>query len=285
MKLTVNNRVLNLEDAQIMGILNVTPDSFFDGGLYNTVSKAIDHAGKMIDCGATLIDIGGESTKPGSHRISESEELDRVLPVVCEIVKRFDVFISVNTSSALVMRECATLGVHLINDVRSLDSNESIKILACSKMAVCLMHMQGSPNTMQYNPSYSDVIYEINNFFIKQINRCERAGISRTRLLLDPGFGFGKTITHNYQLLSSLQYFHHFHLPLLIGISRKSMLNFGQSNPRRLIGSVVCAVIAAMKGVHIIRVHDVQETIDALQILKIMKGLKKDKENKYEELS
>lgn len=284
MKLILNERILNLSDTQIMGILNMSPDSFFDGGVYSsTVSKAIDHVDKMITCGATLIDIGGESTRPGSVRVSESEELDRVLPVVHEVMKRFDVVISVNTSSALVMRECSMLGVHLINDVRSLESSESIKIIASSKMAICLTHMQGNPKTMNQNPVYSDVVYEINDFFTKQIIRCEESGIDRTRLLLDPGFGFGKTIEHNYQLLSSLQHFHHFCLPVLVGISRKSMINAAQLDPKKkLIGSVVCSVIAAMQGVHIVRVHDVPETMDALKIVKIIKRLKQEKEDECE---
>lgn len=280
MKLIVNKRILQLCDTQVMGILNVTPDSFFDGGMYNILPKAIDHVDKMISDGATLIDIGGESTRPGSIRISEEEELDRVLPVVREITKRFDIFISINTSSAMVMRECAMLGVHLINDVRSLDSNESLRTAAWSKMAVCLTHMQGNPNTMQCSPYYSNVLYEINNFFIKQVACCEAAGIDRTKLLIDPGFGFGKTVIHNYQLLSNLKYFHHFRLPILIGISRKSMINSDQFDPnKKLIGSVACAVIAAMQGVHIVRVHDVRETVEALKIVKSIKVLGENKED------
>lgn len=280
MQLIIKNRVLKFSDIQIMGILNVTPDSFFDGGIYNTIPKAIDHVHNMIIDGATLIDIGGESTRPGSIRINEEEELDRVLPVLCEIIKRFDVFISVNTSSALVMHECSMVGAHLINDVRSLNNEESIRVAAQSGMAVCLTHMQGSPDTMQYAPYYSDVVCEINDFFIEQIARCEAAGIDRTKLLLDPGFGFGKKIIHNYQLLSRLKYFHHFRLPILVGISRKSMINPDHFDPKKkLIGSVACAVVAAMQGVHIIRVHDVQETMEALKIVKIIRKLKTGKEN------
>lgn len=280
MKLIINGRVLHLCDTQIMGILNVTPDSFFDGGMYKILSKAIDHVDNMISDGATLIDIGGESTRPGSIRISEEEELDRVLSVVYEIAKRFDIFISINTSSAVVIRECSKMGIHLINDVRSLDTNESLRIAAQSKMAVCLTHMQGNPETMQCAPYYSDILYEINDFFIKKIAYCEAAGIDKTRLLIDPGFGFGKTIIHNYQLLSNLKFFHRFCLPVLVGISRKSMINPNQSDPKKkLMGSVACAVIAAMQGVHIVRVHDVRETVEALKIVKTIRGLRENKED------
>lgn len=276
MKLISNKRILDLSSTQVMGILNVTIDSFFDGGLYNTVGKAIDHVSKMIKYGATLIDIGGESTRPGSHRIDDEEELDRVLPILGEIMNRFDVFVSINTSSTLVMRESIKLGVHLINDNRSFDSNESLQIAVCSKLPICLMHMQGSPDIMQNNPHYSDVLYEVDDYFKKQIIRCELAGIDKTQLLLDPGFGFGKTIVDNYRLLSNLKYFHHFKLPLLIGISRKSMLNLDLIRntalfpKHRLIGSISCAVIAAMQGVHIVRVHDVPETMEALKIVKVV---------------
>lgn len=283
MKLIVNGRILNLFNTQIMGILNVSPDSFFDGNLYNTIPKAIDHVGKMISYGATLIDIGGESTRPGSERMNELEELERTLPIVQEVVKRFDIFVSINTSSALVMRECAMLGVHLINDIRSFDNEESMKVAAWSKMAVCLMHMQGDTKTMQHNPSYFNIIHEVNSFFIKQISRCEKAGIDKNKLVIDPGFGFGKTVIHNYQLLSKLKYFQKLNLPILIGVSRKSMINPNQLDPKKkLIGSIACAVIAAMKGVHIIRVHDVKETMEALQIVKIIRELKKIRKRKDE---
>lgn len=281
MKLIANGRVLDLSTTQVMGILNITPDSFFDGGQNNTLSAAIDHTSKMITYGATLIDIGGESTRPGSIGISDEEELERVIPVIHEISKRFDIFISVNTSSALVIDESAIIGAHLINDVRSLHSDSSFKSAKQSNLAICLTHMQGTPKTMQDNPVYSNVVGEINDFFHKQINRCVLSGIDKNRLLLDPGFGFGKTIEHNYQLLSNLRHFHHFNLPLLIGISRKSMLNYRcRSTPKhRLIGSITCAIIAAMQGVHILRVHDVKETVEALYFIKTMHDINKYKES------
>lgn len=283
MKLIVKNCTLDLSNTQVMGILNVSPDSFFDGGVYNTIPKVIDHVNAMMINGATIIDIGGESTKPGSTGISDEEELERVVPVVSAVKKRFDVFISVNTSSALVMRESAIIGIHLINDIRSLYSKEAMKAAKQSDVAICLTHMQGNPRTMQHNPIYSDIVYEINEYFDKQINRCKLAGIDKNRLLLDPGFGFGKKIEHNYQLLSNLTHFHHFNLPLLVGVSRKSMINNYHINPKqRLIGSVTCAAIAAMQGVHIIRVHDVKETMEALYIVQSIRNVYKDKEDVYE---
>lgn len=282
MKLTVNNRSLYLDKTQVMGILNVTPDSFFDGGKYNTIAKAVDHVYQMITHGATLIDIGGESTRPGSIQISDEEELERVEPIIHAVVERFNVLVSINTSSALVISESAKMGAHLINDVRSLNSKDSMKAAKSSNLAICLTHMQGNPTTMQDSPTYCNVVSEIDNYFHKQIDRCQSAGIDRNRLLIDPGFGFGKKVIHNYQLLSNLSCFHHFKLPLLIGVSRKSMVNynyyFNNAKPeQKLIGSVACAVIAAIQGVHIIRVHDVKETMEALNIVHTMKAFNKNR--------
>lgn len=282
MKLFINQRNLDLCNTKIMGILNVTPDSFFDGGNYCTYSKAIDHVDSMINNGATFIDIGGESTRPGAVLISDEEEAERVIPIVYAIVSRFDTFVSVNTSSALVIRESVKAGAHLINDIRSLSAKGAIQAAVCCKLPICLMHMQGEPQTMQRFPKYFNVLEEVNNYFIKQIIRCESAGISRNRLLIDPGFGFGKNLTHNYQLLVNLKYFHHFKLPILVGISRKSMILGSDKNrysiiapQQRLIGSITCASIAAMQGVQIIRAHDVKETAEALCIVNLMRENKK----------
>ncbi|CAD83622.1 dihydropteroate synthase [Candidatus Blochmanniella floridana] len=278
MKLISNKRVLDLFNTQVMGILNLTPDSFYDGGLYNTLSKSIDHVSKMINYGATLIDIGGESTRPGSNRISDEEEANRVLPILREIMNRFDVFISINTSSALVMSESIKLGVHLINDIRSFDSEESLRVAVCSELLVCVMHMKNSMH-------YSDILHEVDNYFKEQIVRFELAGMNRTQLLLDPGFGFGKTVSDNYRLLSNLNYFHHFNLPLLVGVSRKSMFNLNGINnamsslpKHRLIASVSAVVIAAMKGVQIVRVHDVKETMEALNVVRVVQKNHQDRE-------
>ncbi|URJ25184.1 dihydropteroate synthase [Candidatus Blochmannia ocreatus] len=266
--LKLNARILKFSKIHVMGILNVTPDSFFDGGKYCVLSKAIDHVSNMINSGATIIDIGGESTRPGSKILSESEELERVIPIIHEVSRRFDVLISVNTSSALVMRESANInnGIHLINDIRSFTMKGAMQVAVECQLPICIMHMQGNPQNMQKSPYYSDIITEIDGYFHDQIIRFESAGISRNKLILDPGFGFGKSVAHNYKLLANLKHFHHFDIPLLIGLSRKSMLSFGQyAVQQRLIGSISCAVIAAMQGVHIIRVHDVRETVEALK--------------------
>jgi dihydropteroate synthase len=252
-----------------MGILNVTPDSFSDGGKYNHLDAALAHAAEMIAAGAALIDIGGESTRPGAKIVSAEEEADRVLPVVEALAQRFDVLISVDTSRALVMRESAAAGAHLINDIRALGEPGALDAARDSGLPVCLMHMQGEPHSMQQAPRYDDVLADVDGFFAERIALCVAAGIDRSRLLLDPGFGFGKNSFHNYRLLSRLGDFHHFGLPILVGMSRKSMIGqLTEAAPeQRLIGSVACAVIAAMQGAHIIRVHDVKETIEAMRIV------------------
>ncbi|MFF6010273.1 dihydropteroate synthase [Rahnella sp. R3(2024)] len=269
MQLTARESILNLTFPQVMGILNVTPDSFSDGGRHNSLELALRHAEAMINAGATLLDIGGESTRPGAAEVSEDEELSRVVPVVEAIARRFDVWISVDTSKAIVIREAARAGMHLINDIRSLQEPGALQAAAETGLPVCLMHMQGQPKTMQHSPKYEDVVAEVAEYFVEQIARCENAGIPKSKLLLDPGFGFGKNLNHNYQLLARLAEFHHFGLPLLVGMSRKSMV--GQllhvSPEQRVTGSVACAVIAAMQGAQIVRVHDVKETVEAMRVV------------------
>ncbi|KQN47170.1 MULTISPECIES: dihydropteroate synthase [unclassified Rahnella] len=269
MQLTARESILNLTFPQVMGILNVTPDSFSDGGRHNSLDLALRHAEAMINAGATLLDIGGESTRPGAAEVSEDEELARVVPVVEAIARRFDVWISVDTSKAIVIREAARAGMHLINDIRSLQEPGALQAAAETGLPVCLMHMQGQPKTMQHSPKYEDVVAEVAEYFVEQIARCENAGIPKSKLLLDPGFGFGKNLNHNYQLLARLAEFHHFGLPLLVGMSRKSMV--GQllhvSPEQRVTGSVACAVIAAMQGAQIVRVHDVKETVEAMRVV------------------
>ena len=269
MQLTARESILNLTFPQVMGILNVTPDSFSDGGRHNSLDLALRHAEAMINAGATLLDIGGESTRPGAAEVSEDEELARVVPVVEAIARRFDVWISVDTSKAIVIREAARAGMHLINDIRSLQEPGALQAAAETGLPVCLMHMQGQPKTMQQSPKYEDVVAEVAEYFVEQIARCENAGIPKSKLLLDPGFGFGKNLNHNYQLLARLAEFHHFGLPLLVGMSRKSMV--GQllhvSPEQRVTGSVACAVIAAMQGAQIVRVHDVKETVEAMRVV------------------
>ena len=269
MKLVAQGSTLDLSHPHVMGILNVTPDSFSDGGTHNTLVEAVKHANLMINAGATIIDIGGESTRPGAADVSVEEELARVIPTVEAIAQRFEVWISVDTSKPEVIRESARVGAHIINDIRSLTEPGALEAAAETGLPVCLMHMQGQPKTMQDAPKYADVFADVERFFIEHIVRCERAGIAKDKLLLDPGFGFGKNLSHNYELLARLGEFHHFGLPLLVGMSRKSMvgqlLNVGPTE--RLSGSLACAVIAAMQGAQIIRVHDVKETVEALRVV------------------
>lgn len=269
MHLTARDSILDLTFPQVMGILNVTPDSFSDGGRHNTLELALRHAQAMVDAGATILDIGGESTRPGAAEVSEEEELARVVPVVEAIARRFDVWISVDTSKASVIREAANAGMHLINDIRSLQEPGALQAAADTGLPVCLMHMQGEPKTMQHSPHYKNIVKEVEQYFFEQIARCVNAGIEKNKLLLDPGFGFGKNLDHNYQLLARLAELHHFGMPLLVGMSRKSMI--GQllhvSPEKRVTGSVACAVIAAMQGAQIVRVHDVKETVEAMRIV------------------
>ncbi|RXA96337.1 MULTISPECIES: dihydropteroate synthase [Yersinia] len=269
MKLMARDRVLDLTHPQVMGILNVTPDSFSDGGHHNNLDKALQHAQLMLSEGATLIDIGGESTRPGAAEVSEQEELDRVVPVVEALAKRFDVWLSVDTSKAAVITESARAGAHLINDIRSLQEPGALDAAVKAGLPVCLMHMQGQPQSMQQSPHYDDLMADVNQFFEHHIERCVAAGIAKSKLLLDPGFGFGKNLAHNYQLLARLAELHHFGLPLLVGMSRKSMVGQLLNVPpkQRVIGSVACAVIAAMQGAQIVRVHDVKETVEAMRIV------------------
>ena len=266
MKLFAQGTSLDLSHPHVMGILNVTPDSFSDGGTHNSLIDAVKHANLMINAGATIIDVGGE-------------ELQRVIPVVEAIAQRFEVWISVDTSKPEVIRESAKVGAHIINDIRSLSEPGALEAAAETGLPVCLMHMQGNPKTMQEAPKYDDVFAEVNRYFIEQIARCEQAGIAKEKLLLDPGFGFGKNLSHNYSLLARLAEFHHFNLPLLVGMSRKSMigqlLNVGPSE--RLSGSLACAVIAAMQGAHIIRVHDVKETVEAMRVVEATLSAKENK--------
>ncbi|MFI8414971.1 dihydropteroate synthase [Serratia sp. NPDC078593] len=269
MQLSVRNMAFDLSHPRVMGILNVTPDSFSDGGKHNSLNDALLHAHALISAGATMIDVGGESTRPGAAEVSEEEEMARVVPVVEAIARRFEVFISVDTSKPGVIRESAKAGAHLINDVRSLQEPGALAAAVESALPVCLMHMQGEPRTMQQAPHYDDLMSDVQAFFQHHIERCTAAGIAKDKLLLDPGFGFGKNLAHNYQLLARLSEFHHFGLPLLVGMSRKSMIGQLLNVPpeQRVIGSVACAVIAAMQGAQVIRVHDVKETVEAMRVV------------------
>ena len=275
---------LDLNRCNIMGILNVTPDSFSDGGQHNDLDAALFHAEKMIRQGAVLIDVGGESTRPGAAPVSLQEELDRVIPVVEVIHKNLDAIISVDTSTPEVITQSAAVGAGLINDVRALQREGALAAAAATSLPICLMHMQGQPDSMQQAPSYDSVVNDIHEFLAERISACAKVGIEKSRLLLDPGFGFGKSVDHNYQLLNELESFHQFDLPLLVGISRKTMIGKVlqdkdlQDRPanQRLYGSLAAAVIAAMKGSTILRVHDVAATFDALQVVAATKEFSKD---------
>ncbi|GHF01533.1 dihydropteroate synthase [Thalassotalea profundi] len=260
---------LDLTQPKVMGIVNVTPDSFSDGGKFNNIDLALHQVEKMISEGASIIDIGGESTRPGAAEVSDKDELERTIPLLKAIRSRFDILISIDTSKASVMAESIIHGVDIINDVRALQNKGCIEVAAQTDIPICLMHMQGKPRTMQVAPIYNDLIEDIKLFFQQRIEQCQKAGIERQRIILDPGFGFGKTLEQNYKLLANLQEFSSFKLPILSGTSRKSMIgNLLNCPPQeRLAGSLATALLAAQNGAHIIRVHDVKETVDALRVL------------------
>ncbi|MDN7123317.1 dihydropteroate synthase [Pseudidiomarina terrestris] len=254
---------------KVMGILNVTPDSFSDGGRFNSVDRALQQAEQMIADGADYLDIGGESTRPGADAVSVQEEIDRVMPVIARLRQEFDVALSLDTCKTAVMAEGLNQGIALVNDIRALRDEGALALLAQHDVDVCLMHMQGEPRTMQHQPRYEDVVIEVKAFLQQRIRACDEAGIARERIYLDPGFGFGKSVRHNYQLLQRMQALHELQLPLLVGVSRKSMLGHvtGREVEDRLPASLAAATIAAMKGARIIRVHDVRETVDAMKVV------------------
>ncbi|MCC9659296.1 dihydropteroate synthase [Pseudoalteromonas sp. MB41] len=262
-------RTLHLDTPVVMGILNVTPDSFSDGGNYCQLDSAVKQAHTLLEQGAKIIDIGGESTRPGAPDVSLEDELDRVIPLVKALRKTSDCIISIDTSKSEVMRQAILAGADIINDVRALQEPGAIEVLsAYPDVAICLMHMQGQPRTMQSNPQYEDLFADINDFFSERIEACEQAGIQQQRIILDPGFGFGKTLAHNYEILDRFDEFNQFNLPVLAGLSRKSMIGnlLNKSTDERLAGSLAGALIAAQNGAKIIRVHDVSETLDVLTV-------------------
>jgi len=251
-----------------MGILNVTPDSFSDGGLYVRSAAAVDRALQMVADGAHIIDVGGESTRPGAEPVSLQEEIARVVPVVEAIRSQSEIPISVDTSKPELMRAAADSGASMINDVRALTIPGAIEAAASAGLPVCLMHMQGQPGNMQSDPQYGDVVEDVRTYLLNRANICESEGISRENIILDPGFGFGKTLGHNLTLLRHLELLVAAGYPVLAGLSRKSMIGQIVDDPGgdRLAGSVTLALYAARKGAHIVRVHDVRQTVDALRI-------------------
>jgi len=251
----------------IMGVLNVTPDSFSDGGKFNSLDAAIKQAETMAEEGAGILDVGGESTRPGAVEVSVQEELDRVIPVIEKIKKELDISVSVDTSKHEVMSAAVVAGVDMINDVTALSSPQARQIVADSGLPVCLMHMQGKPGVMQQKPSYEDVVDDVKDYLRKVASLCEQSNISRENIILDPGIGFGKTLDHNLKLLSALPEIRAFDYPVLIGVSRKSMIDhlLGREVSQRLAASLGLAVQAVLNGADIVRVHDVQETHDAIR--------------------
>lgn len=268
-RLPCGSRFLDLSRPQVMGILNVTPDSFSDGGRYGQRDAALRHAEAMLQAGAMLIDVGGESTRPGARAVSPVEELERVAPIVEAIAAELDVIISVDTSTPAVIRETARLGAGLINDVRSLQRDGAVDAAADSGLPVCLMHMRGEPSTMQQSPQYPDVVAEVREFLLERLAACAAAGIGAERVILDPGFGFAKTLEHNLSLFKHLQALHALGRPLLVGVSRKSMIGkvLGHEVGERLYGSLALAALALSKGAHILRVHDVAQTVDVVRMI------------------
>ena len=274
------DREVIFDSPKIMGILNVTPDSFSDGGMFTSVNKALEQAQKMVKQGATFIDVGGESTRPGAQEISVDEELGRVVPVIEAISKNLDVIISVDTSKPEVMQSSVLAGASLINDVRALQLPNALETAA--KLALeqnipsCIMHMQGTPLTMQSAPSYLSIVDELIEFFGTQIDRLTSAGFEYSQLILDPGFGFGKTLEHNYQMLKHFTNFTQFDMPVLAGMSRKSMIGnvVHKDVNNRLFGDIAALTIAALAGASIVRVHDVEQTMDAIKIVDKINSVK-----------
>lgn len=252
----------------VMGILNVTPDSFSDGGEYIEAEVAVARAREMVGHGADIIDVGGESTRPGASPVGVEEELRRVVPVIRAVAGELGVPVSIDTSKPEVMIEAVAAGACLVNDVRALREPGALEAAAATGAWVCLMHMQGQPRTMQADPSYNDVLLEVREFLLERARACMEAGIHRERLILDPGFGFGKTLEHNLDLLANLRQFRDGGWPVLVGVSRKSMIGAvtGREARDRVHGSVAAAVIAAMQGAEIVRVHDVAATVDGIRM-------------------
>lgn len=252
-----------------MGILNVTPDSFSDGGCYNSLDAGLRQAEAMLSAGAAMIDIGGESTRPGADKVSVEQELDRVVPLVEAIAQRFDTLISVDTSTPAVMRASAAVGAGLINDVRALQKTGALDAAVALQLPVCLMHMQGEPGSMQHAPRYEDVVSDVSLYLKRRADECVQAGLGTEQILLDPGFGFGKTLDHNLSLLRHLSELKGLGYPLLVGMSRKRMIGEVLDRPvdQRLYGSLALAACAVQQGAAVVRVHDVGATVDLVRMI------------------
>ena len=266
-------RPLDLSRPRVMGILNVTPDSFSDGGLFDSVAQAVGHAAHMVEEGAAIIDVGGESTRPGAAEVPVDEELRRVIPVIDALHDSLDVPVSIDTRKPEVMQAAVAAGAGLINDVTALQTPGAIKLAAQLGVPVCLMHMQGTPESMQEQPSYADVVTEVKGFLLERAEACMQQGIDRNNILLDPGFGFGKTTTHNLQLLQQLEQLVAAGFPVLVGLSRKSMIGqiLGLPVDQRLYAGLALAVLAAWQGAAIVRCHDVRQTHEAILMCQVVR--------------
>ncbi len=277
MQLKCGHRLLDLSRPVVMGILNVTPDSFSDGGAYPDSAQAAARARQMVEEGAELIDVGGESTRPGAAAVDSETEISRVVPVIEAIRASCDAVISIDTSKPEVMQAAVAAGAAFINDVRALREPGALEVAASLEVPVCLMHMQGQPRTMQDAPDYDDVVTDVAAFLGERVESCSAAGMARERLVVDPGFGFGKTLRHNLLLLNNLHRLTEFGLPVLVGISRKSMIGaiLDRAVDQRLYGSLAAATISLMKGASIIRTHDVAPTVDALRVVTALGAVRK----------
>jgi dihydropteroate synthase len=273
--LRARTRCLPLDQPVVMGVLNVTPDSFSDGGRFRDLEAALAQARRLYAEGAAILDVGGESTRPGAVVPSISEEIDRVAPVIERIAAELDVMISVDTSRPEVVRAACGAGAHLVNDIRGFRNPATLAAAAEAGAAVCVMHMQGEPDSMQRDPTYSDVVAEVSEYLIGRIADCRAAGIAEDAILIDPGFGFGKTQAHNLELFRHLDQLTRLAAPLLIGVSRKSMVGHltGRAVQDRLAGSVALATLAAARGAAVVRAHDVAETVDAVKVGAAMRGV------------
>jgi dihydropteroate synthase len=274
MKLDCAGKHLDLEVPRVMGVLNVTPDSFSDGGRYLAADAALRQAEAMVEAGAAIVDIGGESTRPGAAPVPLDEELGRVVPIIERLATSLDVALSIDTSKPEVMRAAVAAGAGLINDVGALGAPGALQAAADLGVPICLMHMQGEPRTMPAAPHYDDVVEEVTDFLRQRVAACEQAGIPHERLLVDPGFGFGKTVEHNLALLRGLDRLGVLGVPVLVGLSRKSVLGTVTGRPvgERVTASVVAALIAVQNGARVVRVHDVAETVDALAVWRAVDG-------------
>jgi dihydropteroate synthase len=268
MKLACRNKTLDLSVPAVMGILNVTPDSFADGGRHYLHDAAVAAGLRMVAEGARIVDVGGESTRPGATAVSAADELERVIPVVAALVERTDAVISVDTSKPEVIAAAVGAGAHLVNDVRALREPGALRAVAAAGLAVCVMHMQGTPADMQVAPRYADVVAEVRNFLLERVAACRAAGIAEESICVDPGIGFGKNLEHNLALLRNLRAFTTLGGPLLVGVSRKGVVGAitGRSIAERLAGSLALAALCAERGASIVRVHDVAATVDAINV-------------------